>query len=213
MEARAKLKYVRLSPRKTRLVVDMVRGKRVQDALNILRFSPQKAAGVVSQLVSSAVANAEQKGVADVDRLYIKSIAVDQVAVFARGFEDLARQWLRDEDLVPRQYYDAETCLDELDLAAVDELARLAPFGAGNPQPVFLARGVHLQQMKVVGGSHLRFSACQGGYSLPGIAFGMAELQPHLCGPLDILFTPQRNEWRNRVSVQLQLRQVRPAAV
>jgi large subunit ribosomal protein L22 len=78
MEARAKLKYVRLSPRKTRLVVDMVRGKRVQDALNILRFSPQKAAGVVSQLVSSAVANAEQKGVADVDRLYIEAIAVDQ---------------------------------------------------------------------------------------------------------------------------------------
>jgi large subunit ribosomal protein L22 len=78
MEARAKLKYVRLSPRKARLVVDMVRGKRVQDALNVLRFSPQKAASVVSQLVSSAVANAEQKGVADVDRLYIRSIAVDQ---------------------------------------------------------------------------------------------------------------------------------------
>jgi single-stranded-DNA-specific exonuclease len=140
------------------------------------------------------------------------SIASDRVPAFAQGFEDLARQWMRDEDLVPRHYYDAEASLDELDLAIVDELARLAPFGAGNPQPVFLARGVHLQQMQVVGGSHLRFSACQGGYSLPGIAFGMADLQPHLRGPLDILFTPQRNEWRNRVSVQLQLRQARPAS-
>ncbi|MDK2848138.1 MAG: large subunit ribosomal protein [Desulfuromonadales bacterium] len=84
MEAKAKLRYVRLSPRKTRLVVDMVRGKGVQEALNVLRFSPQKAAGIVYQLVGSAVANAEQKGVADVDRLYIKSIAVDQGPVLKR---------------------------------------------------------------------------------------------------------------------------------
>jgi large subunit ribosomal protein L22 len=78
MEARAKLSYVRLSPQKTRLVVDMVRGRGVQDALNILKFSPQKAAAVVSKLVSSAVANAEQKGVSDVDRLFVKTITVDQ---------------------------------------------------------------------------------------------------------------------------------------
>lgn len=84
MEAKANLRYVRLSPRKARLVVDMVRGKGVQDALNILRFSPQKAAGIVFQLVGSAIANAEQKGVADVDRLYIKSIAVDQGPVLKR---------------------------------------------------------------------------------------------------------------------------------
>ncbi len=73
MEARAKLSFARLSPQKTRLVVDMVRGKRVQEVMNILRFSPQKAAAVVSKLVSSAVANAEQKGVSDVDRLYVKA--------------------------------------------------------------------------------------------------------------------------------------------
>jgi large subunit ribosomal protein L22 len=78
MEARAKLRYIRLSPQKTRLVVDMVRGKGVQDALNILKFSPQKAAAIVSKLVSSAVANAEQKGVSDVDRLVVKAITVDQ---------------------------------------------------------------------------------------------------------------------------------------
>ena len=78
MEARAKLSFVRLSPQKTRLVVDMVRGKKVQEALNVLRFSPQKAAAVVSKLVSSAVANAEQKGVSDVDQLFVKTITVDQ---------------------------------------------------------------------------------------------------------------------------------------
>jgi len=78
MEAKAKLRYVRMSPQKARLVVDMIRGKNVQDALNILRFSPQKPAGIVAELVKSAVANAEQKGVSDVDAMYVKAITVDQ---------------------------------------------------------------------------------------------------------------------------------------
>ncbi len=84
MEASAKLSSVRLSPRKTRLVVDMVRGKQIQDALNILRFSPQPSARLVSKLLGSAVANAEAKGASDVDRLYVKSISVDGGAVLKR---------------------------------------------------------------------------------------------------------------------------------
>jgi len=78
MEASAKLKFARLSPQKTRLVVDMVRGKAVQEALNILKFSPQRPADIVAKLVRSAVANAEQKGVSDVDRLFVKAVFVDQ---------------------------------------------------------------------------------------------------------------------------------------
>lgn len=84
MEACAKLTSVRLSPRKTRLVVDMVRGKGIQDSLNVLRFSPQPSAKLVSKLLRSAVSNAEQKGVSDVDRLYVKTITVDGGAVLKR---------------------------------------------------------------------------------------------------------------------------------
>ncbi len=84
MEASAKLSFARLSPRKTRLVVDMVRGKKIQDALNILRFSPQPSAKLIAKLLSSAVANAEQKGASDVDRLYVKTICVDGGAVLKR---------------------------------------------------------------------------------------------------------------------------------
>ena len=84
MEARAKLSFARLSPRKTRLVVDMVRGKGIQDALTILRFSPQPSAKLISKLLKSAVANAEQKGTADVDRLFVKSIYVDGGPVLKR---------------------------------------------------------------------------------------------------------------------------------
>ena len=84
MEASAKLSFARLSPRKTRLVVDMVRGKGIQDALNILRFSPQPSAKLISKLLSSAVANAEQKGASDVDRLFVKTISVDGGPVLKR---------------------------------------------------------------------------------------------------------------------------------
>lgn len=84
MEARAKLSFARLSPRKTRLVVDMVRGKGIQDALTILRFSPQPSAKLVSKLLQSAVANAEQKGASDVDRLFVKTIFVDAGPVLKR---------------------------------------------------------------------------------------------------------------------------------
>ncbi len=84
MEAAAKLKYVRLSPQKSRLVINLVRGKGVQDALNILKFSPNKAASVVLKLVGSAIANAEQKGVADVDQLFVKEITVDGGPVLRR---------------------------------------------------------------------------------------------------------------------------------
>jgi large subunit ribosomal protein L22 len=84
METSAKLKSVRLSPQKTRLVVDMVRGKAVQEALNILKFSPQRPADVVAKLVRSAVANAEQKGIDDIDRLSVKAVFVDQGPVLKR---------------------------------------------------------------------------------------------------------------------------------
>ncbi|HEY5673493.1 MAG TPA: 50S ribosomal protein L22 [Malonomonas sp.] len=84
MESQAKLRNVRLSPRKARLVVDLVRGKKIQDAMNILQFSPQKTAPILSKLLKSAVANAEQKGVSDVDALFIKTVMVDQGPVMKR---------------------------------------------------------------------------------------------------------------------------------
>jgi large subunit ribosomal protein L22 len=84
MEASAKLTFARISPRKTRLVVDMVRGRNIQNALNILKFSPQPSAKLVANLLRSAVANAEQKGVSDVDRLMVKTIYVNAGTVLKR---------------------------------------------------------------------------------------------------------------------------------
>jgi len=78
MEVKAKLRFVRVGPRKAQLVADLIRGKGSEEALNILTFTKKAAAKTVIKLLRSAIANATQKKNIDVDRLFIKKITVDQ---------------------------------------------------------------------------------------------------------------------------------------
>ncbi len=78
MEVRAVARFVRVSPRKIRLVMDQVRGKKVEEALNLLSFSPQKGAFLLRKLINSAVANAEGNSGLDVDTLQIKRVFADE---------------------------------------------------------------------------------------------------------------------------------------
>jgi len=84
MEARAVTKYIRVSPRKIRLVIDEVRGKSVDDALTLLKFVPKACAGVVAKTLRSAIANAENTQSVDVDRLYVKWANVDEAGMWKR---------------------------------------------------------------------------------------------------------------------------------
>jgi large subunit ribosomal protein L22 len=78
MEAKAVARYIRMSPQKVRLVADLVRGKKVQEARNILMYTRKYAAGVVANVLKSAVANAAQNPNIDENILYVKEIFVDQ---------------------------------------------------------------------------------------------------------------------------------------
>ena len=78
METVAVAKYIRISPRKVRLVARLIQGKPVGDALNILTFTPKKAAPLIAKVLKSAVANAGQKKGVDVDALVVKRIRIDQ---------------------------------------------------------------------------------------------------------------------------------------
>lgn len=77
MEVKAKLRNVRVGSQKARILADMVRGKDVSEALKILTFMPQKPALFIKKLIESAVANADQKKVVDIDNLYVKHLSVD----------------------------------------------------------------------------------------------------------------------------------------
>jgi large subunit ribosomal protein L22 len=78
MQAAAKLKHVRISAQKMRLVADQVRGMPVENALNLLTFSNKKAAGIIKKLLESAIANAENNEGADIDLLRVQAISVDE---------------------------------------------------------------------------------------------------------------------------------------
>ena len=77
MEARAVAKYVRMSTRKARLVIDAIRGKNVNDALRIVRLSSKKAARPIRKTLESAIANAENNFDIDVDELYVVQATAD----------------------------------------------------------------------------------------------------------------------------------------
>ena len=83
-ETKSIVRGVRLSSDKGRLVADMIRGKKVDQALNILTFTPRKAAGIVRKALESAIANAEHNDGADIDELKVKSIYVEQGATLKR---------------------------------------------------------------------------------------------------------------------------------
>jgi large subunit ribosomal protein L22 len=84
MEVRAITKFIRLSPRKVRLVVDQIRGKGVEEALNILKFTPKRSALIISKTLRTAVANAESTQSVDVDQLYVKQANVDEAGMWKR---------------------------------------------------------------------------------------------------------------------------------
>jgi large subunit ribosomal protein L22 len=84
MEAAARLTGARISAQKARLVADQIRGKKIEEALNILTFSPKKAAHLIKKVLNSAIANAENNEGADVDELRVATIFVDEGVTLKR---------------------------------------------------------------------------------------------------------------------------------
>ncbi len=84
METTAKVRGVRVSAQKARLVADLIRGKSVAQALNILAFTPKKSAVIIKKALDSAIANAEHNDGADIDELKVKTIYVDKAQSLKR---------------------------------------------------------------------------------------------------------------------------------
>jgi len=84
LEARAQARYVRIAPRKVRIVLDLIRGKKVDEALSILRFTPKAASPILEKLLRSAIANAENNFNMNRDALYISQCYADQGPILKR---------------------------------------------------------------------------------------------------------------------------------
>ena len=106
---RAVAKYVRVSPRKVQIVIDLIRGKRVDDALAILMYTPKSAAPVVEKLLNSAIANAENNLEMDRRSLYVAE-------VYANQGPTLKRYWARSHgraDLIKKHTSHITIVLDQ----------------------------------------------------------------------------------------------------
>lgn len=84
MEAKAHLRFARMSPRKMRGVANLIRGRRIDEAMAILQYLDKKAARLIRKLLLSAVANAEHKGFADVDGLVVRACNIDTGPIVKR---------------------------------------------------------------------------------------------------------------------------------
>lgn len=106
---------------------------------------------------------------------------------------------------IPQKEYELEVPLAEVNLALVEELNQLQPTGYGNPNPVLMARGLHVQEARRVGatGSHLKLTLLDGEAVRGGIAFQMGDLADSGMERVDVLFSPEINEFRGQRSVQL----------
>jgi single-stranded-DNA-specific exonuclease len=139
------------------------------------------------------------------------TLAEVRFAEFRDAFRACARALLTAEQLQPRLHLDAELTLGEIDYALLDEHEALQPFGMGNPQPLFFARGVTLAaEPRVMKEKHLSLILRQGGDEYRAVWFGAATgTLPRL--PWDVAFTIERNEWQGTVSPQIHVRAVRYA--
>lgn len=143
------------------------------------------------------------------------SIQANRIDEFATHFEDIARERLTPEDLIPETEVDAELDLSLLNGEAMVEVRRMEPYGQGNSEPVFLAQNTQVMAVRIVGGNpllgkpgHLKLllRSAQGGRPIDAIGFGMAEAPIAHGERLSCLYTPEINVWNGNASLQLRLK-------
>jgi len=143
---------------------------------------------------------------------YAAGLSVDEATLeaFVERFDEVAHGFLGDTDLTPDLAIDGELDADEITLDLAMLIEQLAPFGMGNPEPVFMLRRGTLIARQIVKDQHLKLRVSAGGRCLEGIGFNMAQRKdvPPL---LDVAFSLETSRWNGRERLQLKLKDFREA--
>ena len=140
------------------------------------------------------------------------SVREEKLEEFRIAFVKNVAEQAESDTLIPKLHIDGEVSLKDLTLDLLDSYELLRPFGAGNPQPLFMSRGVELmQEPRLIKEKHLKFRFYQNGIEHEGIYFNGVEMDiPN--PPWDIAYTIDRNEWRGRVKLNMVIQSIRKAS-
>ncbi|MBI5934249.1 MAG: single-stranded-DNA-specific exonuclease RecJ [Chloroflexi bacterium] len=127
----------------------------------------------------------------------------------------IAKRELSGRDLRASMTADVEVPLSQLNFTLLDQLKRLQPTGYGNPEPVFISRGVKVQSKRTVGADakHLKLSITDGRFTFDAIGFRLGDLFADLPPMVDVLYTFEANEYNGRTNLQLNLKDIKAAGV
>ncbi|MEA5015840.1 MAG: single-stranded-DNA-specific exonuclease RecJ [Candidatus Limiplasma sp.] len=141
------------------------------------------------------------------------TLPLEHYGEFCARMQRAVRDAAPQEAFVPRQEYDELLPLGEASLELLRELEALAPFGLGNPSPLFLGEGLRLERRRACGaqGAHLQITLRDGEKVLDGIAFGMGQEAASLPQRVDVVYRIARNTFRGVTSLQCEAKAFRPA--
>lgn len=129
------------------------------------------------------------------------TLEADQVSSLARALDEIAAGELSEADLVPTLRVEAEVTIEELTQGLAVELGRLAPFGQGNPEPIFAVSGAAILSGGVVGGRHLKLMLSQGGRTLDTIGFNLGHLLPDLGRHVSVALQRHTSTYQGRTTL------------
>ena len=141
------------------------------------------------------------------------ALPIENLHAFRDGLAEIADRHAREIPFVRRRTIDARLRADEINRDLLSDLDRLRPFGAGNEEPLFLLSNVRVASVSRIGagGRHIRFAVEEDGRRFSGVAFRREEIPADPGGRSDLLFAVQENVYRGARSLQLLLRDARPA--
>ncbi len=133
------------------------------------------------------------------------TLKASDVKALAEGLEEIAQRELREEDLIPSIEVDSEIGFQELTMETVSQILSLAPFGAGNPEPLFHAGDLNVLISRVVGERHLKLTVRQGEKVMEAIGFGLGDRRPREGDTINMIFTPEIDLWNGYKKIQLRI--------
>lgn len=178
------------------LVLDVQDGMAVGSGRSIDGFSLHRALARLDPLFERFGGHAHAVGFA---------LEAAKIEHLARELEALAMEQLDQEDLIPKVQIDAEISLQELTPETLELMQTLAPFGPGNPEPVFCARSLRVVASRVVGERHLKLRVKQGTGVVEAIGFGLSDKHPLQGETIDMAFVPEINPWQGFERLQLRV--------